>query len=69
MNFSMRSFFLICERVLRHLKKGLLRGVRTKERECARFERVPELSARVKAVSVLLRALSSREKVEIFENS
>ena len=28
-----------------HLKKGLLRGVRTKERECARFERVPELSA------------------------
>ena len=46
MNFSMHSFFLICERVLRHLKKGLLRGVRTKERECARFERLkPELSA------------------------
>ena len=41
--------------------KGLLRGVRTKERECARFERLkPELSARVKAMSVLLRALSSR---------
>ena len=43
---TMHSFFLICERVLRHLKKGLLRGVRTKVCASAHvLNALPELSA------------------------